>query len=125
MSPSLTEGQHAGEFVLSEANGNRARDNVIVTVGAATTFAAGSVLGKITASGKYVLYDDGNADGSEVAAAVLYDNVENSGGAPADFTAVAIVRDAEVRTNDLQWAASVDEAGGIVDLAAVGIIARG
>lgn len=120
----LTEGQHAGEFVLSEANGKRARENVTVTVGATTTFAAGSVLGKITASGKYILYDEAAVDGSQTAAAVLYDNVVNDAGAPADFTAVAIVRDAEVRKDDLQWKAGVDEAGGITDLAALGVIAR-
>ena len=28
----LNEGQHTGEFILSEANGNRSRDNVTVTV---------------------------------------------------------------------------------------------
>jgi hypothetical protein len=86
MSPSLTEGKHTGEFMLSEARGSRAREKATVTVDAETTFAAGSVLGRITATGKYILYDEAAVDGSETAAGILYDNVPNDGVAPADFT---------------------------------------
>lgn len=119
-----TEGQHTAEFVVSEANGKRSRDAVTVTVPADTTLAAGSVLGKITATGKYVLYDEAAVDGSQTAVAVLYDALPNATGAPVDLEGTVIGRDAEVRTADLQWKAGVDEAGGLVDLAGVGIIAR-
>lgn len=120
----LTEGQHAGEFILSEANGNRSRENVTVTVPANTTLEAGSVLGKITASGKYVLYDEAAVDGSQTAAGVLYSALVNDTAGAVDNDGVIIARDAEVRSDDLQWKAGVDEAGGIVDLAGADILAR-
>lgn len=44
-----TEGVHAGEFLLSEANGERSRENIIITAGAGV-LPAGQVLAKITAA---------------------------------------------------------------------------
>ena len=41
----LTEGRHTGEFLISEANGERSRENVVALSG--QTFKAGQVLGKI------------------------------------------------------------------------------
>lgn len=49
MSQTFTEGRHAAEFILSEANGNRSRDNL--KIGASQTILAGSVLGKNAAPG--------------------------------------------------------------------------
>lgn len=43
-----TEGVHAGEFLLSEANGSRSRENIVVAVGAGQ-LVAGTLLAKITA----------------------------------------------------------------------------
>ncbi len=40
-----------------------------------TTLRKGLVVGKITATGKYAQYDDGAADGTEVAACILADQV--------------------------------------------------
>lgn len=122
-----TEGQHTGEFVVTESPGHISRDTVTVTVGASTTLAAGLVLGKITATSKYVPYANGASDGSEVAAAVLYDNVVNADVAPADIDAVVINQDAEVRAADLQWKSGqvdADKAAGLVDLLTKGIKAR-
>lgn len=42
-----------------------------LTAGAAETWPAGTLLGRITASGKLTRYDSGAADGSEVPVAVL------------------------------------------------------
>jgi hypothetical protein len=122
-----TEGQHTGEFVVSEGNGTISREEATVTVAAATKLSPGMVLGKITATGKYVPYNNGAADGSEVAAAVLYGEADNSpGGAPADFTRTIIARVAEVRSADLDWNGQLQAAidAGIVDLAAKNIIVR-
>jgi hypothetical protein len=125
---SETERQHTGEFILSEANGHRSRENVTVTVPTATRLQAGYVLAKLTATGKYVPYDNSGGDGSESAAGVLYAELDNTDGvAPVDFDAVAVVRDAEVRKGDLQWAdglVDADETAAYVDLAALGVIAR-
>lgn len=118
---SLTETTHAGDFLLSEANGNRSRDNVTIVSG--QDLAAGAVLGKITASGKYAAYDNTASDGTETAAGVLYAAVDASS---ADATGVAILRDAEVNTNQIGWAAN-DATGitaGTADLKALGILVR-
>lgn len=123
---SKTEGQHTAEFLVSEAAGTRSRDKVTVTVPADTTFQAGSVLGKITSSGKYALYDNGFSDGREVAAAVLYDTHVNADPSnAADVEATVINVDAEVRSADLQWADELNDAtAGLADLLALGIKAR-
>lgn len=47
-----------------------------VTLKSGTNFAAGTVLGKITASGKYDAYADGNADGTETAVGILADDTD-------------------------------------------------
>ena len=120
----LTEGRHPGEFLISEANGALSRDKVTVVVPAATTLEAGTVLGKVSATGYYAPYDSTKSDGTEVAVAILYDNVTNEAVTPANIAAVVINQDAEVRADDLEFGTGVDEAGALVDLRAVGIKAR-
>jgi hypothetical protein len=113
----------AGGFIVSEAAGTRSRGDDIVLV-SGQNLAAGAVLGLITASGKYAEYDDDAVDGTEDAVAILYDAVDASA---ADQPCVAIVRDAEVNTDELVWEATQTApqiANGIADLAALGIIAR-
>lgn len=44
-----TEGVHAGEFLLSEANGERSRENIIITAGSGI-LRAGTLLAKLTAA---------------------------------------------------------------------------
>lgn len=41
---------------------------------------SGTVLGKITASGKYTAYDDGNSDGTETAVGILLNRVDPTNG---------------------------------------------
>jgi hypothetical protein len=43
--PSLLEGVHAGEFLLSEAPGQRSRDNIVVLIG--QNLSAGAVVGRV------------------------------------------------------------------------------
>ena len=119
----LTENPHAGEFLISEANGTQSREVVTIASGSGV-IKAGMVLGKITASGKYKTYDDDNADGSETAAAVAFDEVDATS---ADKKVTVIFRDAEVNLDALQWAATndaTDKTNGLADLAAKGILAR-
>ena len=120
----LTETKHTAAFIVSEANGTRSRSTVTVTVPADTTFLSGSVLGKITATGKYVLYDNAAADGSEVAAAILYTELVNDTVGAVDNDAVVIDIDAEVRSADLTWKDAGHAAAGLVDLRTLGIKAR-
>ena len=65
----LVETRHPAEFILSEATGQRSRDAVTIASGAGI-IAAGTVLGKVTATGKYVASAIGASDGSEVPAAI-------------------------------------------------------
>jgi hypothetical protein len=113
----LNEGRHTGEFLLSEGNGNISREQVVLSSTAAA-LVAGTVLGKITASGKYVAYDEaGTDDGRRVAAGILYTNAPDSA---SDQNVVAIVRYAEVKGADLTGL----DANGTADLKALGIIVR-
>ena len=86
---------------------------------------AGTVVGKVTATSKYVAYDDDAVDGSQTAAGVVLEAVDASA---ADALVTMIARDAEVITEKLQWGAAVTTQGekdaAVVDLAALGIIAR-
>lgn len=120
----LTEGKYAGEFILGESPGTISRDTVTVTVPASTTLQPGAVLGQLSASGKYVPYDDAESDGRELAAGILNAELVNATLAPVDETAVIINWGAEVRADDLVWETGVDEDGGIADLAALGIKVR-
>lgn len=124
----LTEGQNAGEFILAEPEPKISRETVSVTVGAATKLQPGHVLGQLSATGKYVEYDNAGSDGSEEAAGILYGELDNSAGvAPADFTGVIVARLAAVRKGDLKWNSGVDGAGktaAYADLAALMILAR-
>lgn len=109
----------AGAFIKSEANGDLSRETVVIVTGSGK-LEAGTVLGRITASGKYKPYDDNNTDGSEVAAAILIYDVDATS---ADVTAVVIFRLAEVFTNRLKWAATVlsgEKTTAYADLAAAG-----
>lgn len=120
----LTETRHAGEFVLSEGNGNISRDNIVIVSGAGVV-RAGTVLGKITESGKYTPSPHTGADGSQTAVAI---NLYEVDATSADAAVSAIMRDAEVNVNTLAYAASVDDgtkkAAKATQLAAVNIIVR-
>lgn len=122
-----TEGKHAGGFLLAEAPGLISRDTVTVTVAAETTLQPGQVLGKITASGKYVPYNNDATpatNGSEMAAGILYGELVNAAAVPADKTGVIVNWTAEVKADELIWGTGMDEAAGIADLAALGVKVR-
>jgi hypothetical protein len=122
-----TETSHTAEFIVSEAPGTRSREKVTVTVPAATTLRAGHVLAKLSATGKYVPYDNAGSDGSEAAAGILYEERANATGGGVDTIATVIDCDAEVLTSSLQWTSGLtdnDKAAGLVDLLARGIKAR-
>lgn len=88
-----TESVRSGEFLLSEGNGHISREEITVVSGAGV-LSAGQVLGEITASGKYTAYAPAATDGTEVAAGILYGQVD---AAIADVKGLAIMRLAEVK----------------------------
>jgi hypothetical protein len=114
----LTQGIERGEYLMSEANGTRSRETVTVTVAGAIALPSGTVLGRITATGKYVKYDEaGTDDGRRVAAAVLWEDCPDVNG---DYSRVVHIRDCEVIDSKLTGI----DANGRVDLRALGVIPR-
>lgn len=94
MTTSFTEGQHRGGFLRSELPGYGSRTIETLLHDTSGVIPAGTVLGRITASGKMVRLAPAASDGSQHAAGVLYDNIDATA---ADYTtAVVIERDAEV-----------------------------
>ena len=123
--PSTTIPNPNPASILSEANGQLSRDAVTIVAGA-VALAAGMVLGKITASGKYQAYDDANIPaGIGVAAAVLLYATSTSA---ADQSVAAMTRQGEVVASLLRFAVgtTLTQANSAkTDLATVGIIVRG
>lgn len=117
----LTQGIQTGEFLLSEANGMRSRGQGVVTVSGAVALPSGTVLGLVTATGKYVKYNDALGAGlGNAAVGVLY---EGCPGVNGDYKRAIIERDAEVVGSMLNGGVALD-ANGIADLKALGIIVR-
>jgi hypothetical protein len=102
----LSESTHPGGFLVWEAFRDYTRETVTIASGAGP-LAPGTVLGKITASGKYAAHDPAATDGTETAVAVLWGKVDASGG---DAPAVAVVRGpAIVNRFDLVFAGTPSE----------------
>ena len=111
----INEGKHAAEFILYD-EGDYSRDAVVIS-SAASALVPGTLLGKITASGKYVAYTNSATDGSEGARAINLFAVPDSA---ADQTVAAITRQAEVMGSALTGL----DAAGKADLLAAGIVVR-
>jgi hypothetical protein len=117
MTTILNQVPRVEEFVLVEANGFISRDEVTVTLGA-SAIKSGTVMSRLTATNKWVPYDDVGTDGSEVASGILYTGLPAGTG---DVKAVMFVRDCEV----VRAALTGLNANAEADLAARGIIVRG
>lgn len=121
MSPTL------GDLLKYELNASYSRETVTLKSG--TNYALGSVLGKITASGKYRLSPAaqvGGDEGAETAVAVLIQAVDATS---ADKTGLVVARGpAIVSKAGLVFDASVDQpaekAAKHTQLATVGVVAR-
>jgi hypothetical protein len=113
----LTEARRTGEFIISEANGTRSREEITLAA-AAGAMVAGTLLGKITATGLYTAYNNADSPaGVGVALGVLYAGVAD---VTVDQPAVMICRDAEVAEIFLTGS----DTTGKTDLAALGVIVR-
>lgn len=122
----LTEPRRDGEFILNEVNGlgNYSRDTIVIASGAGKV-QPGTVLGKVTASGKYVPSPATGSDGSQTGIAI---NVAYVDATSADVKVAAITRSAEVNGKILAYEATVNDdtkkAAKATQLAAVGILVR-
>jgi hypothetical protein len=123
--PVITEkARYAGDFLMSEGPNHYSREAIIIASGAGKVV-PGTILGKITASGKYVPSPATGADGSQTGVAIaLYDVDATS----ADAKVAAIVRLAEVNKNSLVYEATVNDttkkAAKLAQLVTAGIIPR-
>jgi hypothetical protein len=100
------------------------RDAITLLAGSGDLI-TGTVLGKITASGKYTVLDPDNSDGSEHAAGILLLDTDASGS--DDVEATAIVRHATVADSGLTWPALItagQKLTAIAELDAIHIIER-
>lgn len=119
-----TEGRHAAEFLVSEANGTRSRSTGTVVSG--QSLSAGEVV-QLDGSGKLTAYTgttDTAGDLVTQAVGIMWEAVDASSGDVAD--AVFIARDAEVNLNDITFPdeATADDGNCVASLALLGIIAR-
>jgi len=122
--PVLTEPPSMGDVFKYEVNPNYTREAVTLLVG--MPYPVGSVLGKITASGKYKLATSGGADGAQTATAVLLYAVDAT---LADAPGIVVARGPSIVSRaSLAYDATVDDGAKITtklsQLAAVGIIPR-
>lgn len=125
----IPQGGGTGSFLVSEANGYRSRESIIVAQGAGK-LPAGTVLARLTAdvgagkAGEFVPYLAGGASGAGAFGAICYE--------PIDATAAAvnvtgIVRDAEIQRAALVFAAGNDAAAqnaAFTGMAALGLALR-
>ena len=113
-----------GDILKYEVNPNYTREEVILLQG--MPYPVGSVLGRITASGKYKFSTASGSDGAQTATAVLLYAVDAT---LADAIGIVLVRGpAIVSRAALAYDGTVDDAAKITtkigQLAAAGIIAR-
>lgn len=91
----------------------------MVAPGTDTLYRAGQVLGKVTASGRYAPYNDGNSDGTEVARAVL--EADTMVTASDSSSAISMIVGGDLLKDLLIGL----DAAGIVDLGGVTTVEKG
>lgn len=121
MSTVFTEKPGPGSCIIQEGEDYYSRDVVSVIAGVGVTLDANAVLGKVTASGAYVLHDPAASDGSEDAAAILI--------YPATGTedAAVLTRHAQVKSAMLVWKSGMTDnqkTAALASLKAAGIVSR-
>lgn len=110
--------KRAGAHILHEAFPQVSRENITLTGG---NYKAGTVLGKLTASGKYKQLTPAASDGSQTAVMILYDAVDASAG---DKPGVGHDYGVAVKDADLEWPAGITAAqkiSAIASLRALGV----
>lgn len=107
----------AGCYLGETAALNIVNEEIIVASGAGI-LNAGTVLGKITATGKYVLHDVALVNGAQVADAILFDKVDATS---ADATGVATVNGpATINLHYLTFKAAISAPNKAAAIAALG-----
>ena len=120
----LTEGKHAGGFLVWEVLRDYTRETVTIASGAGK-LEPGTVLGKITTGGKHTTLAPAATNGSQNAAGILWDAADAS---IADAPGVVLLRGpAIVNRHEIIWPDGANEAqitAATTALATIGIILR-
>lgn len=129
MATIFTEGAYASDWLKREEDSLYSREQVTIVSGsnsAGVPLKTGTVLGKITASGKYTPHTLGAANGAQTAVAILL--TETVDASAADKRAVVIARDAIAMQYGLTYGTDVTTSGNRAtvngQLASVGILVR-
>lgn len=96
----------ASDWLKSEAGSYYSRDTAVIASGAGK-LVSGTVLAKVTATGKYLPAAAAGSDGSQTATAVLFAAVDATS---ADASAVIVSRDAIVSHNGLTYGPTINDA---------------
>jgi hypothetical protein len=116
-----TEGVYGAEFLLSNEETLSLDKGVLIS---GQNLNVGTVLGKITASGKYTLHNNAASDGSEVAAAILYNTTDASAGDTACTVLTRLAEVAEAKLIFKSGISAANKAAAIAALATQHIITR-
>jgi hypothetical protein len=103
-----TESNNLGDLLKQEAEKYFSRDVVVLAAG--NTPKLGTIIAKLTATGKYVPLDvtvQETPTGAETACGIL---IQDTDAATADKETIIIARDAAVASNALIWPASITAA---------------
>lgn len=111
-----TERPRAGCYIAAgEADINLSRAVITLASGAGLLM-PGTVLGKITSSGKFVAHDPSLENGAQVAAAILF---EESDATASDFDAVVSIALTPVNESELIWATGISAGAKAAAIAAL------
>lgn len=102
--------QRTGEHLVSEIEPNLCRKKVVLTAG--KKYPAGTVLGQVTASKKYVEFDPTATDGSQTVAGVLFAAVDAT---TADASGVMHHALTVMLASKLGWKATLSDASPMTD----------
>lgn len=120
----LTEGRHAGGFLIWEVLRDYTRETVTLASGAGN-LEPGAVLGKITTGGKYTVLAPAASNGSQNAAGILWGAADAT---DSDVPGVVLVRGpAIVNRHEIIWPDAITEgqiATATTALGALGIVLR-
>jgi hypothetical protein len=130
MPTTINEGARAADWLKAEAGSYYSRGTGIVAAGSGVLL-TGTVLAKVTATGKFVPAAASGADGSQIAVAVLFSGADGKftlDATSADKPAVIVERDAIASHAGLVYGATVNDAvkraAANGQLKAVGILVR-
>lgn len=101
----LTEGNRLSDVLAWEQENLYSREKITILSG--QVLAVGQVVGQVSASGKYVAFNQDATDGSQIPAGIVIADYDATG---ADIAGVIIARDAILRPSGLVWPSDIETA---------------